>query len=136
MEPFLKTSVSKRRKGMIQILYRFFITNNVSRIKQDILDDIQLVDYDDDAKKIIFDCIDWAEYAIDIIEPNLSLDWRWYRLPKIIQSILVSSVYEIVILKTKKAIIINEAIEYTRNYLPNWDTNFVNAILDKVDEEV
>lgn len=124
----------KLRCSMVQMLYRFFITNKtVDNIKQEVLDNFQLEYVTDINKDDIILVFDNMEDLKERLEKHLNINWSWERLPKIIKSILLTSAFEKLILKKDKAIIINEAIELTRMYSPGWDTKFINAILDKVE---
>jgi N utilization substance protein B len=122
-----------RRRNMVQIVYRFFLVNeNVSKIKQEILDDSQLEGMKEEWKPIFEDLIDYIPNAAALISNYLVASWKWNRIPKMIQAIMCVAIYEIKFLEGEPAIIINSSLELTREYLPSWDVKFVNAVLDKV----
>ncbi|ALX70750.1 transcription antitermination factor NusB [Spiroplasma turonicum] len=127
------TYLKKRRKNTIQILYRYFILECKTNIKQEAIDGFQLLnEYDEQFENYIFKISDEIDNLINICESNLDETWKWKRIPNIIKAILVNAVYEITNNITPKAIVINESIELTRSYLPSWETSFINAILDKI----
>ncbi len=127
------TILKKRRKNTIQILYRLFLLEeDINKIKQEVLDGFQLDSLDEELNNYIFDILENTLEYKKIISSLLPELWNWTRLPKIIQAILVNAVYEIKKGITPKAIIINESIELTRQYLPSFETAFVNGLLDNI----
>ncbi|AGR41227.1 transcription antitermination factor NusB [Spiroplasma taiwanense] len=125
--------LKNRRKKAIQILYRLFLLdNNIDKIKQEILDGFQLKSIDENQNEFLFNLLEQIDLLIEIVSNLLENNWNWNRIPKIIQAILINGAYEIKNNITLKAIVINESIELTRQYLPSWDTNFINGLLDKI----
>ncbi|WP_339020188.1 transcription antitermination protein NusB [Spiroplasma endosymbiont of Atherix ibis] len=127
------SQLKNRRKKVIQILYRFFLLNeNIDKIKQELLDGFQLETVDEELIDYIFEILNNTLEYKKMISNLLPELWNWNRLPKIIQSILVNGVFEIKKEITPKAIIINESIELTREYLPSFETSFINGLLDNI----
>ncbi|ALD66430.1 transcription antitermination protein NusB [Spiroplasma cantharicola] len=125
--------LKKRRKNTIQILYRLFLLEeDINKIKQEVLDGFQLETFEEELNNYIFDILDNTLEYKALISNLLPELWNWTRLPKIIQAILVNGVYEIKKEITPKAVIINESIELTREYLPSFETAFVNGLLDNI----
>ncbi|QHX36681.1 transcription antitermination protein NusB [Spiroplasma sp. BIUS-1] len=127
------SKLKNRRRKTIQILYRLFLLDeNKNKIKQEILDGFQLETFDESLNDYIFDLLDDSQEYKEIISSLLPETWSWLRLPKIIQAILVNAVYEIKKEITPKPVVINESIELTREYLPSFETAFVNGLLDNI----
>ena len=89
------------------------------------------------SKKLLKDSINGVidnQNQIDsIIKKNLSSNWRFNRLDKILKAILRAAVYEISYqLRTPSKVIINEYIDITHSFYSKKEPEFVNAILDKI----
>ena len=89
------------------------------------------------SKKLLKDSISGVidnQIQIDsIIKKNLSINWRFSRLDKILKAILRAAVYEISYkLDTPTKVIINEYIDITHSFYSQKEPEFVNAILDKI----
>ena len=89
------------------------------------------------SKKLLKDTINGVvdnQSQIDsIIKKNLSSNWRFTRLDKILKAILRAAVYEISYkLSTPSKVIINEYIDITHSFYSQKEPEFVNAILDKI----
>ncbi|WP_338973090.1 transcription antitermination protein NusB [Spiroplasma endosymbiont of Panorpa germanica] len=126
------TSLTARRKGLVQIIYRYYILNcDKQKILQEILDNFQL-EFDDNAIQVALDLVKEIEAIEEVASLHLSKEWSWNRIPNIFKAIIVVGIYEIKFLKVAKAIIINEMVELARTYQPDLDSKFINAILDKV----
>ena len=89
------------------------------------------------SKKLLKDTINGVvdnQSQIDsVIKKNLSSNWRFSRLDKILKAILRAAVYEISYkLSTPSKVIINEYIDITHSFYSQKEPEFVNAILDKI----
>lgn len=122
-----------KRRFCVQILYRFFLMKeDIFKIKQEILDGSQFEKQDEEMERQFLLILNQYSFFKESLLILLSKNWTWERLPNIIKAILINSVYEIKNLELNKSIVITEAIEMTREFLPSWDTTFINAILDKI----
>ncbi|AJM71735.1 transcription antitermination factor NusB [Mycoplasma yeatsii] len=130
-----KISATAKRKILIQAFYKYQLLDaNLNYIKQDILDDAQDIK-DQEVYNEIEKIATNTDDIIESIKPHLSTKWKWERIPSVIRSILIVGVYEIKYTDTPKAVTINEMVEYTKSYVPDFDFKFVNAILDKIEEK-
>ncbi len=89
------------------------------------------------SKKLLKDTINGVvdnQNQIDsVIKNNLSSNWRFNRLDKILKAILRAAVYEISYkLSTPSKVIINEYSDITHSFYSQKEPEFVNAILDKI----
>lgn len=126
------TSLSKRRRILIQLFYRYLLLGkDHNYVKQDLLDETQ-VNLDEltfnDANSIA------TQTPILIIEIKklLSREQSWKRLPFLVQAILLVGTYEIKNTDTPKAVTINEMTQLTKDYGLTTHHRFVNALLDKI----
>ncbi len=73
---------------------------------------------------------------IELIQPKLAVGWRFERLAKVIQSILLVAVDEMRHSpKEEKAIIISDFLEVAKILSHDGETGFLNSVLDKVSLE-
>ncbi len=69
----------------------------------------------------------------EIISDHLSKEWRFDRLGKVMQAILLVAAYEMQMnTEVDKAIIINEYIEITKMFNHEGESGFVNSVLDGI----
>lgn len=71
------------------------------------------------------------DYVKNIISDKLQ-NWDFDRLGYIEQAILLVAVAELLSEDADKAVIINEAIEYTKKYAGHDSFKLVNGVLDKI----
>jgi len=138
-----KNSKSLTRLVIVQALYQMEMAGtDVSDIVSS-LGDRLIFDNNFDylishiSKKLLKDTINGVidnQNQIDsIIKKNLSSNWRFNRLDKILKAILRAAVYEISHkLSTPSKVIINEYIDITHSFYSQKEPEFVNAILDKI----
>ena len=138
-----KNSKSLTRLVIVQALYQMEMAGtDVSDIVSS-LGDRLIFDNNFDylishiSKKLLKDTINGVvdnQSQIDsIIKKNLSSNWRFNRLDKILKAILRAAVYEISYkLSTPSKVIINEYIDITHSFYSQKETEFDNAILDKI----
>jgi len=138
-----KNSKSLTRLVIVQALYQMEMAGtDVSDIVSS-LEDRCIFDNNFDylishiSKKLLKDTINGVidnQNQIDsIIKKNLSSNWRFNRLDKILKAILRAAVYEISYkLSTPSKVIINEYIDITYSFYSQKEPKFVNAILDKI----
>jgi len=63
----------------------------------------------------------------------LAEDWKFNRLPKLMQAILLVGAYELKFLdKTKNAIVINEYLEIAKIFNHSGEVGFINSVLDRI----
>lgn len=87
------------------------------------------------ASLIIAGTIDHIDEVDALIEKNLSSNWSKDRLNKVTLAILRTAVYEIIYQSVSPTIVIDEAVNISREYGPDDAYKFVNAILDKIGKE-
>lgn len=71
-----------------------------------------------------------------LIEEHLSATWSMDRLNKVTLAILRTSIYEMKYLKgSEKGIVIDEAINISKQYGSDDSYKFINAVLDKIGKD-
>ncbi len=84
-------------------------------------------------KKIFNNVFEKEEYIYDLISKNLESSWTLSRLPKVLQAILKVAISEMITYpRTSIGIIITEYLMLAESFSIEKETNFINAILDKI----
>lgn len=106
-------------------------------LKNDIYESINNNIEDDRVKKDIFflnitaNLFDHLQYLTGIIEDKLE-DWSFDRLGYVEQAILLVGVAELLSEDADKAVIIDEAIKYSKKYASYDSYKLINGVLDRV----
>ncbi len=80
---------------------------------------------------------DNVEILVQKISPHLSKEWRFERLGKVIQVILLVAAYEMMLdHEVDRPIIINEYIEIAKMFNHDGEAGFVNSVLDGVSKSI
>lgn len=122
---------SQKREQAIICVYQSLL------LKNDIYESINNNVEDDSVKRDLFflnitaNLFDHIEYLKNIIEDKLD-NWDFDRLGYIEQAILLVGVAELLSEDADKAVIINEAVEYTKKYADFDSFKLVNGVLDKI----
>lgn len=100
--------------------------------EKDLLDKV-LVDKYSETGKITFDILSKLEEIDEIIENNL-FNYSLYRLAYLDKAIIRFATYEMLYTNTPKEVIINEAIEITKEYsdIDDKQKAFTNSVLDSI----
>lgn len=92
---------------------------------------------DDQVKRDLFflnitaNVIEHLEYLKNVIDDKLQ-GWDFDRLGYVEQAILLVGVAELLSEEADKAVIINEAVEYTKKYADYDSYKLINGVLDKL----
>ncbi len=106
-------------------------------LKNDIYESINNNIEDDKVKKDIFflnitaNLFDHLQYLTGIIEDKLE-DWSFDRLGYVEQAILLVGVAELLSEDADKAVIIDEAVKYSKKYAGYDSYKLINGVLDRV----
>jgi N utilization substance protein B len=102
---------------------------------QDILDDFSKSD-----EKILITLVRGANSNIEnlklSISKHLSKEWRFDRLGKVIQAILLVAAYELMTKENDAAVVINEYIEITKLFNHEGESGFINSVLDGIAKDI
>lgn len=126
--------MAKRRALLIQLYYRYLLMEaNADFIKQDLLDETQVV-LDDETLKLATQIAEELPNLKKEASAHLSKEWRWERLPYLVQTILLIGTFEIKMTDTPKAVTINEMTEIAKKYGLEQHWQFINGLLDKINK--
>ena len=88
-------------------------------------------------KKIFNNVFEKEEYIYDLISKNLESSWTLSRLPRVLQAILKVAISEMITYpRTSIGIIITEYLMLAESFSIEKETNFINAILDKIHKTI
>ena len=128
------------REKIVQAIYACMMQSGINEDFDpiEVFSDIFECDYADIdiyAKEIFLSVLDKQAEIIEACQTYLE-GWTFDRLNSVTKAILLEAVAEGNYVKeTDKKIIVNEAINMAKKYIPNEDYKKVNAILDKVIHE-
>lgn len=83
------------------------------------------------SKAIVVKVLSHINEIIPLFQDHMP-KWRFSRLNKVEQAILLMSYVNVKMENTDKSVVINTAVKLSKKYLDKDDYKFVNAILDKV----
>ena len=119
------------REAVISFLYAYEVGNkSIDKFTEEILEDRKIRNKPKEFALSLFEGI--MEHIKEIdkeIIANLK-DWSFNRIGNIEKAILRLGVYEILYLELDIAIIINEAIELSKDLCDDVSAKFINAVLD------
>lgn len=122
---------SQKREQAIICVYQSLL------LDKDIYEVINNNIEDEDTKRDLFflnitaNLMDHLGYLKNLIDEKLE-NWDFDRLGYVEQAILLVGVAELLSEDADKAVIINEAIEYTKKYADYDSFKLINGVLDKI----
>lgn len=122
---------SQKREQAIICVYQTLL------LDKDIYEVINNNIEDDQVKRDLFflnitaNLIEHYDYLKDVIEGKLQ-GWDFDRLGYIEQAILLVGVAELLSEEADRAVVINEAVEYSKKYADFDSYKLINGVLDKV----
>lgn len=66
------------------------------------------------------------------ISEHLPKDWKWERFNTLEKAVILNGAAEILIAENKKAIVIDESLEFAKKYCGEKSQPLINGILDKI----
>ena len=124
------------RTAVIGLLYAYDLGNtDIAKFSDDILEEDKIRNKQRLFSKTLFQgTIDNLELLDTEIQKHLK-DWSYKSIGKVEKAIMRLGAYEIMIAKTDKRIIINEAIELAKALADDKSPKFINAVLDSIGKE-
>ena len=124
------------RTAVIGLLYAYDLGNtDIAKFSDDIFEADKIRNRQREFSKTLFQgTIDNLELLDTEIQKHLK-DWNYKSIGKVEKAIMRLGAYEIIIAKTDKRIIINEAIELAKALADDKSPKFINAVLDSIDKE-
>jgi N utilization substance protein B len=125
------------RKAVIGLLYAYDLGNkNIAKFSDEILEEDKIRNKQREFSHTLFDgTIENLEMLDEQIQKHLT-EWDYDSIGKVEKAILRLGAYEILVAKTDKAIIINEAVELAKELADDKSPKFINGVLDALDKEV
>jgi len=124
------------RTAVIGLLYAYDLGNtDIAKFSDDIFEADKIRNRQREFSKTLFQgTIDNLELLDTEIQKHLK-DWSYKSIGKVEKAIMRLGAYEIMIAKTDRRIIINEAIELAKSLADDKSPKFINAVLDSIDKE-
>ena len=124
------------RTAVIGLLYAYDLGNeNIGMFTDDILEEGKIRNKQREFSHGLFNgTIENLEMLDVEIEQHLT-DWDYAGIGKVEKAILRLGAYEILVAKTDKAIIINEAVELAKTLADEKSPKFINGVLDALGEK-
>jgi len=124
------------RTAVVGLLYAYDLGNeNISKFSDEILEEDKIRNKQREFSNALFTgTIENLEILDKEIEEHLT-DWDYNSIGKVEKAIMRLGAYEILIAKTDKAIIINEAVELAKTLADEKSPKFINAVLDALGEK-
>ncbi len=124
------------RTAVIGLLYAFDLGNeNIAKFSDEILEEGKIRNKQREFSNTLFSgTVENLEMLDKEIKEHLK-DWDYDGIGKVEKAIMRLGAYEILIAKTDRAIIINEAVELAKALADEKSPQFINGVLDAIGKE-
>jgi len=124
------------RTAVVGLLYAYDLGNeNISKFSDEILEEDKIRNKQREFSNTLFSgTIENLAMLDKEIEAHLT-EWDYDGIGKVEKAILRLGAYEILVAKTDKAIIINEAVELAKTLADEKSPKFINGVLDALGEK-
>ena len=124
------------RTAVVGLLYAYDLGNeNIGKFSDEILEEGKIRNKQKAFSEILVQgTIENLEMLDAKIKEHLK-DWDYDAIGKVEKAIMRLGAYEILVAKTDKAIIINEAVELAKELADEKSPQFINGVLDALDKE-
>ena len=124
------------RTAVIGLLYAYELGNeNIAKFSDEILEEGKIRNKQREFSHTLFDGTIENLAMLDAeIEKHLT-EWDFDDIGKVEKAIMRLGAYEILVAKTDKAIIINEAVELAKTLADEKSPQFINGVLDALGEK-
>ena len=124
------------RTAVVGLLYAYDLGNeNISKFSDEILEEGKIRNKQKEFSNVLFQgTIENLEMLDAKMKEHLK-DWDYDGIGKVEKAIMRLGAYEILVAKTDKAIIINEAVELAKELADEKSPQFINGVLDALDKE-
>jgi N utilization substance protein B len=124
------------RTAVVGLLYAYDLGNeNIGKFSDEILEEGKIRNKQKEFSDILFQ---GTIENLDMLDANIKAhlkDWDYDAIGKVEKAIMRLGAYEILVAKTDKAIIINEAVELAKELADEKSPQFINGVLDALDKE-
>jgi len=124
------------RTAVVGLLYAFDLGNeNIAKFSDEILEEDKIRNKQREFSNSLFTgTVENLEMLDKEIEEHLT-EWDFNDIGKVEKAIMRLGAYEILVAKTDKAIIINEAVELAKKLADEKSPKFINGVLDSLGEK-
>ena len=124
------------RTAVVGLLYAYDLGNeNIGKFSDEILEEGKIRNKQKEFSDILFQgTIENLDMLDAKIKAHLK-EWDYDGIGKVEKAIMRLGAYEILVAKTDKAIIINEAVELAKELADEKSPQFINGVLDALDKE-
>jgi len=124
------------RTAVVGLLYAYDLGNqNIAKFQDEILEEGKIRNKQKEFSESLFEgCIENLE-LIDIEIKKHMKEWDYDGIGKVEKAIMRLGAYEILVAKTDRAIIINEAVELAKALADEKSPQFINGVLDAIGKE-
>ena len=124
------------RTAVVGLLYAYDLGNeDIGKFSDEILEEGKIRNKQKEFSDTLFQgTIENLEMLDAKIKEHLK-DWDYDAIGKVEKAIMRLGAYEILVAKTDKAIIINEAVELAKELADEKSPQFINGVLDALDKE-
>ena len=124
------------RTAVVGLLYAYDLGNtDIGKFSAEILEEGKIRNKQKDFSDTLFQgTIENLEMLDEKIKEHLK-EWDYNAIGKVEKAIMRLGAYEILVAKTDKAIIINEAVELAKELADEKSPQFINGVLDALDKE-
>lgn len=124
------------RTAVVGLLYAYDLGNeNIAHFSDEILEEGKIRNKQREFSNTLFSGTVENLVRLDKeIQAHLT-DWDYDAIGKVEKAIMRLAAYEILVVKTDKAIIINEAVELAKTLADEKSPKFINGLLDALGEE-
>ncbi len=124
------------RTAVVGLLYAYDLGNkNIATFSDEILEEGKIRNKQREFSNSLFEgTIENLEMIDTQIQDHLK-DWDYDGIGKVEKAIMRLAAYEILVAKTDKAIIINEAVELAKTLADEKSPQFINGVLDALEIE-
>ena len=124
------------RTAVVGLLYAYDLGNeNIAKFSDEILEEDKIRNKQREFSNTLFTgTVENLEMLDKEIETHLT-EWDFNDIGKVEKAIMRLGAYEILVAKTDKAIIINEAVELAKKLADEKSPQFINGVLDALGEK-
>lgn len=122
------------RTAVVGLLYAFDLGNeNIAKFSDEILEEDKIRNKQREFSNTLFTgTVENLEMLDKEIQKHLT-EWDYDDIGKVEKAIMRLGAYEILVAKTDKAIIINEAVELAKKLADDKSPKFINGVLDALE---
>ncbi len=124
------------RMAVVGLLYAYDLGNeNIAKFSDEILEEGKIRNKQKEFSETLFEGTIENLGMIDAEVKKYMKDWDYDGIGKVEKAIMRLAVYEIIVAKTDRAIIINEAVELAKTLADEKSPQFINGVLDAIGKE-